>query len=209
MKPHTLTLLKELEQYKSQSDVGLWNVSWKTGRWLYQQVKNSETRSTRAADGQRSEVRDTSKMNMKIKKILEIGTSNGFSTLWLAAAAEEIGAEVWTIESSPKRIPLARETIQKSGLKNIHLMEGHAPEVFDQLPKEIDFVFIDATKKEYLRFFLGLRLLLSNGATIVADNVKSHAEEVQPYLNLVRKECESEFIDIGTGLEVSIFKSSE
>lgn len=180
MNPKVLALLESLESEKLIHRQ-LWNISWETAEYLHKMI-----------------------LENKPKVILEVGTSNGFSGIWLASAAATYGGELWTIESSPKRIPLAQENFKNSGLENIHMIRGHAPEVFDQVPGIIDFAFLDATKEEYILFYEALKGRMKSGGVIVADNVISHRPSLVEYLDVVRAEQNSSLIDIGTGLEVTI-----
>ncbi len=175
-------LLKELETQKEKTSGLFWNISWETGKFLHDLV-----------------------LERKPKIIVEVGTSNGFSGLWLASAAATYGGELWTIESSEKRIPVARETFEKSGLQNIHLIEGHAPEVFWQLPDAVDMAFFDGTKYEYLSYFQSLESKFSSRVVILADNITSHASEVKKYLDYVRMhdKYSSHLIEMGTGVEMT------
>ena len=186
MNPHILSLLKKLEQQKQSSDIGLWNVSWEVGKFLHQLV-----------------------FMYKPKTILEIGTSNGFSALWMASAASVYGGEVYTIESSPKRIPLAKEHFKLSGLDNIFLFEGHAPEIFPVFGnKKFEMIFIDATKKQYFDFFHALQPYFADKVLLLADNILSHPEPVQEYLDTVRNNSEaiSVCLPFGAGIEMTLFQ---
>jgi len=185
MNPNILILLKTLEKNKSSSDIGLWNIEWEVGEFLSFLVSLH-----------------------KPQNILEVGTSNGFSGIWLAEALSKHNGNLYTIESSPKRIPLAKENFTKSELTNIHFYNGHAPEVFKELPNvQFDMCFFDATKKEYLSFYEGIKKQLSPNALIIADNIASHQDQVQDYLNKVRNDGnnKSVFLNIGTGLELTLF----
>ena len=176
-------LLEKMEQDKAISEVGLWNVSWEVGQFLYDTV-----------------------LQYKPKVILEVGTSNGFSALWMASAADTYGGKFYTIDSSPKRIPLAKENFKQSGLSNIHFIQGHAPEIFESLPKDlkIDMAFFDGTKRQYIEFYEGLKPFFSKKAFILADNIISHTKSLQSYLDLVRKEHESTLFSLGSGIEFTI-----
>ena len=132
----------------------------------------------------------------KPKKILEIGTSNGYSAIWLA----EPGFQVYSIEADPKKIKLAKENFKKAGLKNIKILQGLVLDVLKNLKEKFDFVFIDATKKEYLDYFKLLRL--NKNAIVVADNIISH--NISDYHNYVNKNYKGQLIKIGSGVEVTI-----
>lgn len=132
----------------------------------------------------------------KPKKILEIGMSNGYSTIWLA----EPGFQVFSIEADPKKIILAKENFKKAGLKNIKILQGFALDILKNLKEKFDFVFIDATKKEYLDYFRLLKL--NKNALVVADNIISH--NIKDYHDYVNNKYKSHLIKIGSGVEVTI-----
>ena len=133
----------------------------------------------------------------KPKKILEIGTSNGYSTIWLG----KDGNEIITIEKDKNKINLAKANFEACGLKNIRIIEGDALGVLGKLKEKFDFVFIDAIKKDYLNYFKKIKL--EKNAIVVADNIISHADKVNEYLEYMRKNHKSFLFKIGNGMEVS------
>lgn len=112
------------------------------------------------------------------KIVVEIGTSVGYSALWMGSALGKNGSgKLWTIESHAQRFERARANIEEAGMGDwIHQVKGHAPEIFPelQLPGPVDFVFLDATKMEHQSYLEGLLPLLAPGAMIAVDNVESH-----------------------------------
>lgn len=110
--------------------------------------------------------------------VLEIGTSVGYSALWMASALEKNGqGELWTIESHAERYERARGNIAESELLGrIHQVKGHAPEIFEELvlPGKVDFAFFDATKMEHQSYLEAVWPLLAPGALLAVDNVLSH-----------------------------------
>nr|WP_330407489.1 O-methyltransferase [Blautia argi] len=86
------------------------------------------------------------------KRILEVGTAVGFSTL-LMSTYNPVKCEIVTIENYEKRIPIARKNFQKSGREDqITLLEGDAQEVLKTLTEPFDFIFMDAAKGQYIHF---------------------------------------------------------
>ncbi len=140
-------------------------------------------------------------------RILEVGTSNAYSTIWLADAARETGGRVTTLELNPDKVKLARANLARAGLADrVDLLEGRAAETLATLPGPFDFVFLDADRPNYLTY---LDLVVPRVATrglIVADNVTSHAEELRPYLARVKSHPAlfSVTVPIGNGEEISL-----
>lgn len=124
------------------------------------------------------------------KHILEIGTSNGFSTLWLANAVEETKGTVTTVELSSKRVAQAIENFQKANLTNyIHIHNQEAGAFLsEQLDKSYDFIFLDAERTQYMWWWEDLKRILIPKGIIVIDNATSHAEELQNFFDLVEEE---------------------
>ncbi|MBS3970787.1 MAG: O-methyltransferase [Clostridia bacterium] len=105
------------------------------------------------------------------RRILEIGTATGYSTIWLARAVAPHG-RVTTIEINHLRHRRAREYFQRAGLdNNITAYLGDALNILPQLPGDFDFIFMDAAKGQYISFFEYAYDLLAPGGILVADNV--------------------------------------
>jgi predicted O-methyltransferase YrrM len=142
------------------------------------------------------------------KNVLEIGTSNGYSGVFLAEAVSKNGGILYTIESHKERIKLASETFKKAGLEAyIKLIQGHAPEIIKEVFKDnskvtFDMVFIDATKMEYGSYLEAVLPLLRSGGVIVGDNFLSHYKRMQPFIEHVKnhKELQGHLLPIDSGL---------
>lgn len=122
------------------------------------------------------------------RRVLEIGTSNGYSTLWLAEAAQATGGRVSTVELSAYKAGLAAATFARSGLEPlISLLHDDAGRVL-QLAGEsdVDFVFLDSERGQYPGWWPHLRRALRPGGLLVADNAISHAGEMAPFVALVK-----------------------
>ena len=149
----------------------------------------------------------------KAGKILEIGTSSGYSGIWLGSLAKLFGGKLYTIESHPGRHALATENFAKAGLSEfIVQVRGHAPEVLKDVPEimsgEFDLVFLDATKREHVAYFKEIADLLKVGGLVIADNIVSHEEKMLEYVDFLNnsKDFISEISSIGTGLMISLKK---
>lgn len=107
----------------------------------------------------------------KPKKILEIGTAIGYSTIWMARALDEDG-QITTVELLPQRFQLAKENFQKAQVaKKISGINGDAKEIVYQLNEVYDFIFLDAAKGQYPEFLNLTKKILKPGGLLVADNV--------------------------------------
>lgn len=108
----------------------------------------------------------------KAQAILEIGTAIGYSTIWLARAAEKTGGHVTTIDLNRDRSARALEYFKRAGLANcVTALEGDARKILPTLGSTFDFVFIDAAKGEYLEYLNLIYPLIAPGGLLVVDNV--------------------------------------
>jgi predicted O-methyltransferase YrrM len=115
-------------------------------------------------------------------RCLEIGTSAGYSTMWLSLACRALGRTLTTFEVLPNKIELARETFRQAGIDDIvELVHGDAR---DHLPAldGIAFCFLDAEKDVYTGCYDLLVPRMVPGGLIVADNVTSHADDLAPFV---------------------------
>jgi len=126
------------------------------------------------------------------RNVLEIGTSNGYSGIFLAEALSHTGGKLYTVESHKERFSMAREHFCMAGLERyIEQIKGHAPEAvaqrFDKSFGEpfVDLVFIDATKMEYKGYLEVVKQMVRAGGMIIADNCLSHAEDTEPFVEAV------------------------
>lgn len=120
------------------------------------------------------------------KNILEIGTSNGYSGLWLAEAVRENLGKLTTIEYSEKRIDLAKKNFEECGLIDfIEIKQGKAAEIIETLDNEYDLIFLDANKAEYIKYFELVDSKLKHKGLLVADNIDSHKKGMQDFLDLI------------------------
>ncbi len=134
----------------------------------------------------------------KPKTILELGTGSGYSTLWLHTK----NSEIYTIERDPRKIQIAKKFLKK--FKNITLLEGEIKEILKTWNKKIDFLFIDADKRNYLNYLKTLEPFLNKEAIIVADNTTSHKDKLKDYITYTKKHYKSFQLDIDNGLMISI-----
>jgi predicted O-methyltransferase YrrM len=114
---------------------------------------------------------------------VEIGTSAGYSTLWLALAARETGARITTFEILEWKVELARETFAVAGVEDV--VELVHADVRDGLAGAdgISFAFLDSEKEDYAELYELVVPKLVRGGLLVADNVVDFPDEVQPMLD--------------------------
>lgn len=138
------------------------------------------------------------------RKVLEVGTSNGYSTLWLADAVRDTGGSLRTLEIDKARKKAARQNLREAKLDDFVRMEVcDAGEFLRDYPKYFDVVLLDADRSQYTAYWPHLqRILTKPGSLLVVDNVLSHADEVQAFIALVEadKNFSSMVLDIGAGL---------
>ena len=145
---------------------------------------------------------------MGVKNALEIGTSNGYSGLWLSKALKETGGHLTTIEFYEKRQSVAIENFKTCGVYDIITpVQGSAIMILENLPEnqKFDFVFIDANKSEYIKYFNLIKPHLTEKCMITADNILSHAQKVQPFVDAINEddEFQYEILNLPAGLLVA------
>ncbi len=122
----------------------------------------------------------------KAKNVLEIGTSNGYSTLWLAEAVGKDGT-VTTIEQAPHKLAMAERNFQRAGLvPRVRQIAGEAGEFMSSCHDgEYDLIFLDSDREQYVEWWPTLRRILADGCLIVVDNATSHAHQMADFTRLV------------------------
>lgn len=138
--------------------------------------------------------------------ILEIGTSFGYSGLWLAEAARASGGKVITMELHGYKSDYAREMASKAGLADVmDFQVGDAVELIRALPGKVDFVLLDLWKELYVPCLEVFYPKLNPGAIIVADNMLGPDPNVKVYGKAIREKpgITSILLSVGSGIEVS------
>lgn len=159
----TQGILTELE--KTQRE--FWNISRTTAEFMYNLI-----------------------VDAKIQSVIEVGTSNGYSGIWLGKALKKTGGKLVTIEFYDKRLDIAKENFKKCGVSDIiETKKGDAATILEHLPQEykVDFAFVDANKRQYVDFFRLIDPHLLKGGYIACDNVISHSQKVQTFLEAIDK----------------------
>lgn len=147
--------------------------------------------------------------SLKATRILELGTSNGYSTLWLAEAARATGGKVITMEQRPHKQDYARAALTKAGLADrVEFLSGDALELLKTLDGPLDFVLVDLWKDLYVPCLDLFYPKLAPGALIAADNMiipESSRAQAIAYRRAVRAkpQIQSMLLSVGQGIELS------
>ncbi|MGP5712932.1 O-methyltransferase [Vreelandella alkaliphila] len=164
-------LLTELEQFGQENDAAIadrprrmLNITRDTGEFL--------SVLTQATDA---------------KRVLEIGTSNGYSTLWLAQAAQKIGGHVTTVELAEYKFDLAATNFERSGLSDyITSLQCEAGKLLESVEdSSFDLLFLDSNRSEYVQWWPNIKRVLKGGGLLMVDNATSHADEMANFVALV------------------------
>lgn len=140
------------------------------------------------------------------RDVLEIGTSNGYAACWIADAVRDVGGAFTTIDVDPARVTMARDTLAQVGLADqARVLHAEAGEFLRTTPDAgLDLALLDAERPQYVSFWPDLDRSLRPGATLVVDNVLSHAEQVTEFLALVGRTYTCSTLSIGAGLFVAV-----
>lgn len=147
----------------------------------------------------------------RARRVLEVGTSNGYSTLWLAEAVQRLGGTVTTLEFLPEKAELALANFRRAGLQDVITL--HLGDAGDHLrsadSESYDLIFLDSDRTEYPSWWPDLCRILVPGGLIIMDNALSHAAEVQPFLDVVAQTagCQSLLLPLDQGVQL-IHKSA-
>lgn len=157
----TIETLTELEKTQKQ----FWNITRPTAEFLHQLIRTEGFVSG-----------------------IEVGTSNGYSGIWLGKAFKANGGSMRTIEFYEKRYSVAKANFEKCGVSEvITICPGSAKTVLEYLPEDLqfDFAFVDANKRESIDYFNLIHPHLKVGGIYTCDNVLSHKEKVQTYIDAI------------------------
>jgi caffeoyl-CoA O-methyltransferase len=122
------------------------------------------------------------------KRALEIGGGSGYSAIWMGLALRETGGRLITIEYDPVRAKELAENVKRAGLADVvQVLAGDAFERIPLLSSSFDFVFLDAWKKDYKKFFDLVYPRLDKGGLFVAHNVVNKKNEMTDFLDAVQK----------------------
>lgn len=166
---------------------GGWNIEATDGRYLYNLITENGYKSG-----------------------LEVGTSNGYSTLWLGLAFKQTGGEIITIEINENRANEARKNFKKAGLDDV--IDSRLNDALKEIPGlegTFDFIFLDAAKSDYLEYLRMLKPMLEPGGAITAHNVINLQSGMKDFLDTIKNdpEFETEIVETSHhGISVSFYR---
>lgn len=164
------------------------------------QASSAETvlRSIRAADKGQLAVSEEDGRFLRVlvasnrtKRALEIGAASGYSAIWIGLGLRETGGRLVTIEYDAARAGEAAANVRRAGMSDI--VQVIAGDAFAEIPKQpgtFDFVFLDAWKRDYKRFFDLVFPRLDRGGLLLAHNVVNKRDEMSDFLSVVEKHPE-------------------
>lgn len=143
------------------------------------------------------------------KNLLEIGTSNGYSTTWQAWAASKTRGHIISIDRDPRKHELADANLRAAGLRElVDLKSGDATQIVTDLPGPFDWIFFDADRYSAPAQLIQLIPKLTPGALVLADNALSHPNEIASYLQTLEAQPQFDrlILPIGKGLSLAYYK---
>jgi predicted O-methyltransferase YrrM len=144
----------------------------------------------------------------RARRVLEVGTSNGYSTLWLADAVRPLSGLVVTVEVAAAKAEMARRNVERCGLAPWVRQEvsDARPFLRRQPPASCDLLFLDAARSEYVGWWLTIQDVLAPGGLLVVDNAVSHGPELDGFMALVRGTAgwRSVVVPVGNGEFVAL-----
>lgn len=181
--------------------------------------KADPARIRKVLDGMESQIgrywstprRDAEYLSLMVKatratRILEVGTSQGYSAIWMGLGLEETGGRLTTIEIDAGRHALAQRNVREAGLAGrITLVRGDAHRELAGLRGPFDFVFLDADKDGQMDYFRQLYpARLAPGGIIAVHNAVSEAGDLGQYLETIRRHPEFDTVIVSTTMEDGI-----
>jgi predicted O-methyltransferase YrrM len=141
---------------------------------------------------------------LSAQRVLEIGTSNGYSTIWLGDAAETVGGTVLSLEIEAERTEQARTNLEEAGVDQfVELRVQDAAEALSAFANgAFDLIFLDAERPAYVGYWPDLLRVLRDRGLLVVDNCLSHAKELVEFSELVYSSpgVTSTLVTVGAGV---------
>lgn len=149
-------------------------------------------------------------VGLNAKTIVELGTSYGYSTLFLADAARQTGGTVYSYDVAANKQAYAREQLERADLvDHVTFVHGNAVSLLKTQPGPVDFALIDLWKNLYVPCLEQLVPILGVGATLIADNMIRPANsraEAQSYMSAVRAlpGMQATLLPLGNGIDIAV-----
>jgi caffeoyl-CoA O-methyltransferase len=162
-----------------EHQTGMWNVAPSEGAFLRDEV-----------------------VKIKAKRALEIGTSNGYSGIWIALGLGKTGGHLTTLEIDEGRARLAGENFRAAGVESLVMLKlGDAREEIPKLAGPFEFVFIDADKQDYVRYLQMVLPMVPPGGVIAAHNVTDLRSLLEDFIQAVKTnpQLSTTFVNAGPG----------
>jgi predicted O-methyltransferase YrrM len=136
------------------------------------------------------------------KRGIEVGTERGFGAINMGVGFERTGGHLYTLEINPRTAEIARENVRKMKLTGtVTVVEGDALKTLPKLEGEFDFLFLDALKRDYLKYLKAVEAKLKPGAVIVADNAIRSARSMRDFLDYLKESPNYEMVIIRASME--------
>lgn len=152
-------------------------------------------------------------VKVKAKRALEIGTSNGYSSIWIALGLRQTGGHLTTLEIDSARARLAQENFRAAGVESlITLRHGDALEEIPKLQGLFELVFIDAWKQDNIKYLEMVLPMVPPGGVIVAHNVTNERSLMEDFIERITTDpqLKTTFVDPGPGgFSVSVKKPAK
>jgi predicted O-methyltransferase YrrM len=150
---------------------------------------------------------------IRARRVLELGTSNGYSTLWLADAIGSVGGRLVSVDVDSPRSALAAQNLDRAGVSDVVQLrvEDAAETLRASSDGAWDMIFLDAERPAYTGYWPDLVRALRPGGLLVLDNVLSHAEEVREFRETVQRDARASgeaLVPTGAGLLLVLVDSS-
>jgi predicted O-methyltransferase YrrM len=136
------------------------------------------------------------------KRGVEVGVASGFGAINMGMGFERTGGHLYSLEINPRAVAEARRNLERVGLeKTVTVVEGDALKILPTLEGEFDFVFLDALKRDYLKYLKLIEPKLKPGAVVVADNVIVSEKQMPDFLNYIQTSPNYDTVIIRASME--------
>lgn len=145
-------------------------------------------------------------LKYKPAQIVEVGTSLGYSTIWMAEAAREYGGKIITLEHEPTKITKTQKLFDELEFQDtVTMIETDASEFLKSFDKQIDFLFLDAMKREYVNYIKLAERNIPIGALLVADDVVTWRRKLDEFFEYIENsgKYKIQVLELGHGLLIA------